>query len=37
MQQINTGIGRQDIESLVHTQNNIINSIKELRYNRTIY
>ncbi|XP_050527708.1 protein ERGIC-53 [Daktulosphaira vitifoliae] len=29
--QMNTGIMRQDVESLINTQNNIINSIREVR------
>lgn len=29
--QMNTGIARQDIESLINTQNSIISSIREVR------
>jgi len=30
--QMHAGLGRQDIDSLINTQNNIINSIREIRY-----
>lgn len=30
--QMNAGMARQDIESLINTQNSIISSVREIRY-----